>query len=150
MADASAGQPELLTLLRDEIRESGPMTFARFMELALHHESYGYYASGPLRLGRGGDFFTASDVGTAFGACLARQLVEMDALLDHPTTFHYVEYGAGRGLLARDVEGALHAEAPDLAHRFASSLVDTSPGMRAAAVSWMPGAAVTAAASPAA
>jgi SAM-dependent MidA family methyltransferase len=146
VADASAGHPELLRLLREEIGASGPISFARFMELALHHDRYGYYASGPQRLGRGGDFFTASDVGPAFGACLARQLVEMDALLDHPTTFHYLEYGAGRGLLARDVEGALRAEAPDLARRFAASLVDTSPGMRAAAASRMPGAAVTAAA----
>ena len=81
MADASASHPELLRLIGDEIRARGRMPFARFMELALHHPEYGYYSRGPERLGRGGDFFTASDVGAAFGACLGRQLVEMDELL---------------------------------------------------------------------
>ena len=133
MADASAGNAELLSLIREEIRADGPIPFARFMDLALHHATYGYYARGPERLGRGGDFFTASDVGPAFGACLARQLVEMDALLLRPATFCYVEHGAGRGLLARDVEAALSAEAPDLARRLSAVLVDRSAGMRAAA-----------------
>src|SRR5262245_59507975 len=108
------------------------------MELALHHPEHGYYARGPGRLGRTGDFFTASDVGPAFGACLARQLVEMDALLDRPDPFSYVEHGAGRGLLARDVEDSLLAEAPDLARRFRPVLIDSSRGMRAAAAARVP------------
>lgn len=144
MAEASAGHPELLRLLRDEIRARGPIPFARFMQLALHHPEHGYYARGPERLGRGGDFFTASDVGPAFGACLARQLVEMDALLDRPQPFRYIEHGAGRGLLARDVEDALLAQAPDLARRLAAVLVDTSRGMRAAAAANVPAARVVA------
>ena len=28
------------------IREMGPLTFARFMELALYHEEHGYYTTG--------------------------------------------------------------------------------------------------------
>ena len=145
MADASAGHPELLRLIFDEIRSGGPISIARFMELALHHAEHGYYARGPDRLGRGGDFFTASDVGPAFGACLGRQLVEMDALLGKPATFHYVEHGAGRGLLARDVEVALGPAAPDLARRFRATLVDTSSGMREAAAGTLPEARVEAA-----
>jgi SAM-dependent MidA family methyltransferase len=145
VADASASHPELLRLIGDEIRARGPMPFARFMELALHHPEHGYYSRGPERLGRGGDFFTASDVGATFGACLSRQLVEMDALLGKPATFHYVEHGAGRGLLARDVEDSLGAKAPDLARRFRAVLVDTSAGMRAAAAGRVPEARVEAA-----
>ena len=144
MAEVSAGHPELLRLLSEEISARGPVSFARFMELALHHPEYGYYARGPERLGRGGDFFTASDVGAAFGACFARQLVEMDALLDRPKIFRYVEHGAGRGLLARDVEDALLAQAPELAGRFAAVLVDRSPGMRGASAERVPGARVVA------
>ena len=144
MAGISAGHPDLLRLIRDEIRATGPLSFARFMDLALHHPAYGYYASGPSRLGPGGDFFTASDVGATFGACLARQLVEMDALLDRPETFHYVEHGAGRGLLARDVAVALHAHDPDLARRFAAVLVDQSQGMRGAAAAAVPAAKIAA------
>jgi SAM-dependent MidA family methyltransferase len=142
VAEASAGHPELLRLLSDEIRERGPHPFARFMDLALHHPEHGYYARGPERLGRRGDFFTASDVGPAFGACLARQLVEMDALLDRPHPFRYVEHGAGRGLLAADIGDALAAEAPDLARRFAAVLIDRSGGMRATAAGRVPTARV--------
>jgi SAM-dependent MidA family methyltransferase len=144
VAEASAGHPELLRLLHDEIRARGPLSFARFMELALHHPEHGYYALGSSRLGRTGDFFTASDVGPAFGACIARQLVEMDALLDRPSPFRYVEHGAGRGLLARDVVDALAAEAPDLARRLDAVLVDASRGMRAAAAERVPTSRVAA------
>jgi len=144
MADATAGRPELLRLIADEIEATGPMTFARFMDLALHHPEFGYYASGPDRLGRAGDFITASDVGPAFGACLARQLVEMDELLGRPDPFHYVEHGAGRGLLAQDVGAALDDANAPLAARWRATLVDRSPGMRAAAKERLPLADVVA------
>ena len=114
------------------------------MDLALNHPEHGYYARGPERLGRAGDFFTAADVGPAFGRCLARQLVEMDALLGSPARFRYVEHGAGRGHLARDVLDALAANAPDLAARCDAVLVDKSPGMREAAKLRVPGARVEA------
>jgi SAM-dependent MidA family methyltransferase len=112
------------------------------MELALHHPEHGYYARGPERLGREGDFFTAGDVGPAFGACLARQLVEMDALLGRPAPFRYVEHGAGRGHLARDVLDALAANAPGLSARCEVVLVDSSPGMRAVSAVRVPSAQV--------
>jgi SAM-dependent MidA family methyltransferase len=142
VAEASAGCPELLQLIHDEIRAAGPLTFARFMDLALNHPQFGYYARGPLRLGRGGDFFTASDVGSAFGECLARQLAEMDAVLGRPAPFCYVEHGAGRGLLAHDVAGALSTQAPDLSRRLDTALVDRSAGMRSASAARLPGARI--------
>lgn len=148
MAEASAGNPELVELIFAEIRADGPVSFARFMDLALHHPELGYYALGPERLGRGGDFFTASDVGPLFGACLARQLAEMDELVGRPTPFRYVEFGAGRGHLARDVADALATQSPDLAARLAVALVDASRGMREAAEGRVPGAAVSAGSDP--
>ena len=57
--------------IKREIRETGPLSFARFMELALYDESEGYYSAGGRRLGTGGDYFTASDVGHAFGRAMA-------------------------------------------------------------------------------
>lgn len=142
MADASAGHPELLRVLRDEIRRNGPVSFARFMEVALNHPEHGYYARGASRLGPGGDFITASDVGPAFGRCLSRQLAEMDAALDRPNPFRYVEHGAGRGFLAADVAAALETDAPDLSRRVSFDLVDLSPGMRHAAAARLPAARI--------
>lgn len=140
MAERSAGRPEIYAALREEIRASGPVPFARFMDLALHHPEWGYYAAGAERLGRGGDFFTASDVGPAFGATLARQIAEIDDRLGRPDPFRYVELGAGRGLLARDVLDALAPEGP----RIAATLVERSPGMRRAAAKTVPEAEVVA------
>ena len=37
--------PRLVAAIAGEIRASGPMTFARFMELALYDPASGYYAS---------------------------------------------------------------------------------------------------------
>lgn len=142
MAEISAGHPVLLRRIRDEIRAAGSISFARFMNLALHDPEAGYYARGPERLGRGGDYFTASDVGSAFGTTLAASLAQMDEALGRPDPFRYVEHAAGRGWLARDVLDALSASHPGLRARLDVELVDASPGMRAAAAALVPEARV--------
>lgn len=114
------------------------------MDLALNHPEHGYYARGAERLGREGDFFTAADVGPAFGRCLARQLVAMDERLGKPARFRYVEHGAGRGSLAKDVLDALAADAPELAARLDAALIDRSAGMRRTAKLNVPMASVEA------
>ena len=127
---AAPRDPRLLALLRREIRSNGPIPFARFMELALHHPNLGYYAAGPARVGPAGDFVTANDAGPAFGRALARQIVEVDRLLGRPPVFDVVEFGAGRGLLARDVLDALALGAPDVHARTIYTAVDSSQAMR--------------------
>ena len=138
----AVGNPALLRRVREEIERRGPMPFSRFMELALYDPEHGYYASGPDRLGRGGDYYTASDVGPAFGRCLARQLAEMDRLLGSPDPFTVVEFGAGRGLLARDIIDAMSDVDAALAGRLRLVLVDRSPAMREACRGSVPQAQV--------
>lgn len=118
------------------------MSFARFMDLALHHPEHGYYVAGAARLGSAGDFYTSSDLGDLFGRCLARQLSEVDRRLGAPDPLDYVEYGAGRGKLARDVVAAAPQE---LRARLRAHLVDSSSGMRDAARAALPEARVAAA-----
>jgi SAM-dependent MidA family methyltransferase len=139
---SEAGDPDLLDAIVEEIRARGPLPFSRFMEISLYDRERGYYARGDAALGRDGDYFTASDVGTVLGACLARNLVEMDAALGHPDPFRIVELGAGRGLLARDLLDALDAEAPHLRARVRPVLVDRSAGMRSACARNVPEAEV--------
>lgn len=142
MSERSPGDPRLLAKIRGLIRASGPLSFARFMRLCLYDPDGGYYARGAHGLGRRGDFFTASDVGTGFGETIARQLREMDALLGSPDPFRYVEFGAGRGLLARDVVDTFTETDGDLADRVAPTLADESAGMRAEAGALVPEASV--------
>jgi SAM-dependent MidA family methyltransferase len=115
--------------IRREIREHGPICFARFMERALYDPEDGYYAAGGGRLGPAGDFYTASDVGRAFGFAVARQLGQIDRAIGPLDPFHVVEFGAGRGLLARDVLDGIGRLDGDLAARVGYVLVDRSRAM---------------------
>src|SRR5437899_2061345 len=84
----SPGHPPLVDAIVDEIRCSGPMSFARFMDLALYHPIEGYYmrldhksdaempdhALGEDRIGWAGDYFTNSDVSSVFSQTLTKQM----------------------------------------------------------------------------
>ena len=69
----------------------GWISFARYMQLALHEPGIGYYASGARKFGPQGDFVTAPELGSLFGRTLARELRPFDRIL---------ELGAGSGALA--------------------------------------------------
>jgi len=103
----SVKSPGLSTRLAAEIAESGPISFARFMEVAFYDSSEGYYASGRAAIGKHGDFFTNVSVGPVYGEILAGQFVEMWEALGRPEDFVLVEQGASDGQLARDVLDAL-------------------------------------------
>ena len=94
--------------IRRRIAESGPITFAEFMEVALYWPQGGYYAArdsvgGSDPIGAEGDYYTSPLVHPAFGALLAVQLFQMWQIMDRPAEFTVVEQGAGNGLLGRDI-----------------------------------------------
>lgn len=93
-------EPELVERLVDEIRASGPITFARFMERALYEPGLGYYRRPRAGPGRAGDFLTAPETHPIFGRTLARQLDEVWRRLGQPDPFVVREHGAGEGALA--------------------------------------------------
>jgi SAM-dependent MidA family methyltransferase len=138
------GSPELLRRIKEEIRRSGPIPFSRFMERCLYDARHGYYTSSAARLGVRNDYFTASDVGTGFGRCMARQIAEMDEILGRPDRFSIEEFGAGRGLLARDILDAMPELGGDLSRRLRYTVVERSPALRASARRLVPEARVVA------
>lgn len=89
-------------IIKSEIRSAGPITFERFMDLALYHEEYGYYTSGNVSIGRGGDFYTSPYVHTAFGEVVSKFALKSLSFVDAPVPT-IVEPGAGKGTLARDI-----------------------------------------------
>ncbi len=93
----------LSELIIDLIKREGPITFARFMEMALYHVPLGYYASSKQRIGPEGDFYTSPLAHPAFGALVAVQLEQMWEALDAPARFVVIEMGSGKGVLARDI-----------------------------------------------
>jgi len=106
--------PVLVEQLRAEIATGGPLTFARFMEVALTEPGHGYYAIATDRQTRSGDFLTAPELHPIFGAVVARTLEEAWRILDRPDPFHLVEYGAGTGALAEAILRGLEADRSDL------------------------------------
>ena len=132
----SAGHPELVAAIASEVIASGPIPFARFMELALYHPQFGYYirSSKPAaeRIGRKGDFYTSSDVHPILGQALAKQAEQMDRLLGQPSPFTIVEMGPGKGLLARHLLSTSQRDYPSLFHRLRYLLIERSPAMREA------------------
>ena len=112
--DAVGQDQELVARIHAEITRAGPITFARFMELALYDERGGYYRAEAARPGRNGDFLTAPETHPIFGAALARGLTEVWERLGRPEPFVLREYGAGTGTLALAVLDALLKSRSDL------------------------------------
>src|SRR5207237_8548443 len=73
------------------------------MEAALYDPAGGFFATAGGAGRAGGDFLTSVEVGSLFGALVARAVDGWWDRLDRPDPFLVVDAGAGRGQLARDV-----------------------------------------------
>jgi SAM-dependent MidA family methyltransferase len=87
----------------EKIQNEGPITFEKFMEMALYYPELGYYSSPDTTIGRKGDFYTSPHLHPIFGAMIGKQLMEMWNVMGRPTDFHAVEIGAGVGYLCKDI-----------------------------------------------
>ncbi|MHB8459419.1 MAG: class I SAM-dependent methyltransferase [Candidatus Limnocylindrales bacterium] len=116
--------PVLMARLRAAITTGGPLTFARFMELALTDREHGYYATSHDRPTRSGDFLTAPELHPIFGATIARSLEEQWQLLGRPDPYLLREYGAGSGTLAEDILRALERDGSQLLEAIAYTPIE--------------------------
>ncbi|MBY0502067.1 MAG: SAM-dependent methyltransferase [Alphaproteobacteria bacterium] len=89
----------LESLIFQEIQEKGPLSQSRFMELALQHQTYGYYRSHEA-ISR--DFTTAPEVNQIFGELIGAWAIDYYMKLKSPTKISLVEFGPGRGTLIAD------------------------------------------------
>jgi len=105
------------------------ITFAEYMDLALYHPQYGYYATGAVNIGSKGDFFTSPHLGKDFGELLAEQFAQMWHILGEPTPFTLMEMGAGQGLLAADILSYLHSSHPDCFAAVEYIIVEKAAGL---------------------
>src|ERR1700675_4411139 len=124
----SAGRPVTLRQkIEQEIREHGPISFSRYMELCLYDPELGYYSRNAEQFGKAGDFYTSSDVHAVFGRLLARQFDEMWRAVGSPERIELLELGPGRGLFAQDVLDWSKKKFPDFFAALTYTLRESSP-----------------------
>jgi SAM-dependent MidA family methyltransferase len=117
---------ELAKIIRDRIRDRGPIPFAEFMDLALYHPQEGYYFSSKERIGPGGDYYTSPHVHPVFGHLLARQFRQMWEILGCPSPFTLAEMGGEKGLLCADILAYCRNDLPDFYRNVVYILAEAS------------------------
>ena len=82
--------------------EGGWLDFSRYLDIVLNNPHHGYYGSGRVRFGAGGDFDTAPTISPLFGETIAEQIAQVLNIVGGGV----LELGAGDGDLAAQI---LHA-----------------------------------------
>ncbi len=85
----------LRDVLLHRIEAGGPMPFEEFMAACLYDPDHGFFATGPLRSTKAGDFLTSPEVSGWFGRIIARYVTATDP------GGAIIEVGAGSGTLLR-------------------------------------------------
>ncbi len=113
-ADAVEHSDKLIAKIRDEIengasskKDSGSISFKRYMEMALYEPGLGYYVAGTHKIGEQGDFTTAPQISPLFSRCIANQCAEVLKTLKTENLLKVggcvLEFGAGSGIMASDI-----------------------------------------------
>jgi SAM-dependent MidA family methyltransferase len=107
-------------------RRGGEVSFRTFMELALYHPVHGFYTSGPVRVGRDGDFLTAPSSSSWYGEVVARWLKRLALRAGGPLVL--VDLASGDGRFLGAVIGALADDAARVLSRVVA--IDRAPAQR--------------------
>lgn len=100
------------------------ISFYDFMNACLYQPKRGYYVSDREKIGRAGDFYTSSSIGTIMGEAVVRSLIEKTA--KHGIV-NWVEWGAGQGRLALHILNALQEQNPGMYDQITYIMVEASP-----------------------
>lgn len=131
----------LAKIIAEQIRDGGAISFRDFMELALYHPEQGYYNRPQASIGKSADFYTSPHVSPIFGWTIGRAIERffLAVTADErkgakrkgpPAPLVIVEFGAGRGFLAKDVlEYFLHQNS-SLFKQLQFVIVEQSPALR--------------------
>jgi NADH dehydrogenase [ubiquinone] 1 alpha subcomplex assembly factor 7 len=92
----------LTAIIKNYIRQAGPMDVGTYMEYCLTHPEFGYYIT-QSPFGTKGDFVTAPEVSQLFGEMIGIFFQQKFIEMGEPEHIHIVECGAGRGALMRDI-----------------------------------------------
>jgi SAM-dependent MidA family methyltransferase len=123
------GNVQLVKIIREQIGQSPhqAIPFQDYMELCLYHPEYGYYLQEQIKVGKKGDFYTSSSIGSIMGEMLAskfNKFVQGQKL--HLDKVHLVEWGGGTGQLAKHLLDELRDAYPELYERTMYTSIEKS------------------------
>ncbi|MEO0453980.1 MAG: SAM-dependent methyltransferase [Verrucomicrobiota bacterium] len=99
--------------IRELIKGSGPISFSRFMDLALYDAEGGFYRSGQQVTGRKGSFITSVSVGPVFGEIVSCFLIEEWEQKGRPASWRIIEQGAEQGNWISDILSSMRKRSPE-------------------------------------
>ncbi|MEX2462441.1 MAG: SAM-dependent methyltransferase [Paenibacillaceae bacterium] len=109
---------QLVQMIRQEIERSEvkAISFQQYMEFCLYAPEMGYYTGTRVKVGKKGDFYTSSAIGSIFAEILACYMVKK---LTGKTSdvYEIVEWGGGDGQLAKQILDKLSSDFPDFYER---------------------------------
>ncbi len=117
----------LEALIKDRIKQHGPLTVADYMKLALTHEELGYYTTRDP-FGQNGDFITAPEISQIFGELLGAWVAMTWQQMGEPEMV-LVELGPGRGTLMQDMLRAC-SHMPTFHESVCVVMMESSPKLR--------------------
>ncbi len=117
-------------IIIQKIKSQGPIPFDEFMHMALYYPELGYYMRKDIKIGREGDFFTASHLGKVFGIILTKALLKIWQKMGCPDNFSITEIGPGMGYLAQDILEEIEARDFFSDIKFKYILIEINPELR--------------------
>ncbi|KAG2017723.1 hypothetical protein CC2G_007209 [Coprinopsis cinerea AmutBmut pab1-1] len=117
-------------IVLDSVKATGPISFAKYMQLCLSHPTHGYYMNpNNAVFGTSGDFITSPEISQVFGELVGVWLVSQWADAGTPPAIRLVELGPGRGTLMDDILRIVKKFLPEKALT-GVHLVETSEALR--------------------
>ncbi|MHC0615429.1 class I SAM-dependent methyltransferase [Paenibacillus sp. GCM10027628] len=126
---AQLGHPDVVNALKKAIRQSETrfISFRDYMDICLYSEPGGYYRNTNLKIGKGGDFYTSSSIGSVMGEMVAAFICrQVDLAVPSRETIHLVEWGGGNGRLALHILDEIKQAAPALYSRLSYTIIESS------------------------
>ena len=111
-------------VLSKKIKTHGSISFRDFMEICLYEDKYGYYSQEQIKIGKNGDFVTAPHTSKLFGYLLSVQIKEFFDILEKDSSLNICEFGAGTGVLAKDIIEYFMNFYPDIYERLQYIVVE--------------------------
>ncbi|SDW87397.1 class I SAM-dependent methyltransferase [Paenibacillus sp. CF384] len=109
-----------------ENAEVSCISFHDYMAICLYDEKEGYYRSGDVRVGKKGDFYTSSAIGSIMGEKLASCAAEL-ANCQKDSVVRFAEWGAGTGLLSEQMIAAWSSARHSWLSQVQHYIVDSNP-----------------------